>query len=134
MLQKILTSTQDSSSVAIDITDALHRLMDISRNVVTAMEQVNVMTDDITGATNNQKVNTGQINKAVGEINEMASQIQKAAKQRLNGVHQLIDTTNDFTGLIVQNLASSKSIADATAALSSQVTFYCAQSIGLNCL
>jgi methyl-accepting chemotaxis protein len=50
----------------------------------------------------------------------MASQIQKTAKQQLNGVHQLIDTTNDFTGLIVQNLASSKSIADATAALSSQ--------------
>jgi methyl-accepting chemotaxis protein len=78
------------------------------------------MTDDITEATNNQKVSTGQINKAVGEINEMASQIQKAAKQQLNGVHQLIDTTNDFTGLIVQNLASSKSITDATATLSSQ--------------
>jgi methyl-accepting chemotaxis protein len=119
-LEKINHSAQRSSSVVAEIADTLHDLMTTSRNVVTAMEQVNTMTDGIMTATNEQEASTRQIRQAVEHINNMASQIQHATNQQLLGVRQLLDTTNDVTGFIDQNLESSQQIVRTTEELSSQ--------------
>ena len=119
-LQKIITSAQQSSSVVTEIASALHKLLTTSQEVSTAMARVNVMTGDITTATKEQEASTKQINQAIAHINNMASQIQQATSQQLTGVHQVLDTTNDVTTLIDQNLESSRQIAHTTEELSSQ--------------
>ena len=119
-LQKITTSTQQSSSVVTEIADTVSTLMMNSRHVSTAMEQVNTMTDDITSATTEQQASTKQFKLAIEHINDMASQIQRATTEQLSAVRQLLDTTSTVTGLIDRSLESSHHIARTTEELSSQ--------------
>jgi methyl-accepting chemotaxis protein len=106
--------------VVTEIAGTLHELMSASHNVSESMERVNVMTNDITTATNKQEVSTTQINQAVENINDMASPIQKATTEQLSGVHNVLEAMNRVTILIDQNLESSQQITDTTKELSSQ--------------
>jgi methyl-accepting chemotaxis protein len=119
-LQKITASAQQSSSVVTEIAGTLYTLMVSSRNVSTAMEQVNTMTSDITSATNEQQAGTEQFKQTIEHINSMATQIEKATTEQLTAVRQLLETTATVTGLIDQNLDSSQHIARTTEELSSQ--------------
>ncbi len=119
-LHKIISSVRQSSSLVTEIADTLHNLMKGSRDVSAAMEQVNTMTDDIMTAASEQEASTRQIKQTIGHINDMASQIQRATTGQLTGAHQLLETTNNVTNLIDQNLGSSQRIAHTTGELSSQ--------------
>ncbi len=119
-LQKIITSAQQSSAVVTDIADTLHSVMKSGRTASDAMAQVNTMTADITAATSKQKASTRQINAAIAKINDMSSQIQRATSEQLIGVRRLLETTNNVTGLIKQNLESSQTITQTTKELASQ--------------
>ena len=63
---------------------------------------------------------TRQINDAIAKINDMSSQIQRATSEQLIGVRKLLETTNNVTGLIDQNLESSQTITHTTKELASQ--------------
>jgi len=120
VLEKIIASAQRSSSVVTDIAGTLHGLMDAGRTVSESMERVNMMTNDITAATNEQEASTQQINQAVTHINEMASQIQRATTEQSSGVRQVLQVMDRVTQLIEQNLDSSQQITNTTRILSSQ--------------
>ena len=120
MLEKITGSTQASSSVVTEITEALHTLKAISHDVLSAMNQVNLMTDDIMNATTEQESTTGQINEVVVHLNEMASQIQQATIQQLTGVREILELMSNVEHLIDQNIQSSQQITNTTEHLSSQ--------------
>jgi methyl-accepting chemotaxis protein len=119
-LQKIITSAQNSSALVTTIADTLYGLMDKGRAVSESMERVNIMTKDITAATNEQEASTQQINQSITHINEMASQIQRATTEQSVGVGQVLHMMNRVTALVTQNLDSSQQITDTTQVLSSQ--------------
>ena len=119
-LQKILSSTQRSSSVVTEITEALHTLMATSRNVSLAMEQVNTMAGQITQATREHHVSTNQIQQTIRQINEMSTQIQHATAQQSVGVRQVLEAADNVAVLTDQDLKSSQEIAQTSEILASQ--------------
>ncbi len=116
-LQKIITSARRSFSVVTEITDALHGLEDTSHSVTDAMKMANTMADDITVATEEHKLSTGQIHKAIENINNMAAQVQQATSQQLTGIRYLIEATNDIDDLSDSNLNSSRNITETAGKL-----------------
>ena len=119
-LQKILSSAERSSLLVTNIAETLHGLMDNSRQVSVAMDQVDTMTDDITLATNEQEASTKQIEQAIALINEMSSQIQQAFGEQLEGVQRLLESTETVVELIEQNQQSSQRISLTTEELTTQ--------------
>jgi methyl-accepting chemotaxis protein len=119
-LQKIIHSAERSSSLITHIATTDHELMTSGRQVSDAMAQVDLMTDDITRATNEQESSTKQISEAIALIKEMAAQIQQATAEQMKGVQQLLKSTDAVTELIGQNLQSSQRIAQTTHELSSR--------------
>ncbi|PIE36479.1 hypothetical protein CSA56_00270 [candidate division KSB3 bacterium] len=78
------------------------------------------MTDDMTTATREHQLSTGQTNQAIAHINDMTLQIQQATTQQLNGIHQVLEVMKGVTTFIDQNLESSQQITRTTGKLSSQ--------------
>lgn len=119
-LQKIISSAESSSTVVTDIAESVNNLINASQNVFQAMEQVNVMTDDITTATQQHQDSTRLINQAIAHIDEMASHIQQAAAEQHRGVLQVIENMNRVTQRIDSNMESSRQITLTTQELSRQ--------------
>ena len=119
-LNKIIASAQHSSFEVEEIARALQELMTASHIVFSAMEQVNKMSDDITGATKAQQCETDQIQQAITHINMKASEIQLATVNQLEGVHEVLDSTKNVSELIDKNLDRSLQISQITKELSSQ--------------
>ncbi len=119
-LESILESADHSSSVVTEIAGTLHALMMKSRKVSDAMKQVELMTDDITRATNEQKITTGQIDLAIGMVNDMAAQISLAIREQARGIHQVLSVTEEVMKIILQNQESSQHITQTSEQLSSQ--------------
>lgn len=120
MLDNIITSAERSSSVVTEIADTLDGLMTNSHAVVKAMRRVNMMTDDITQATNRQEASTRQINMVFAHISEMTTLVHRATAEQLTGIQQVLDTTKEVTMLVDQNLESSQHISRTTEELSAQ--------------
>lgn len=119
-LQKILESARHSSDVVTDIATTLHALMSTSEEVAMAMAKVDIMTNDITRATNEQKTTTGQIDQAISHINDMAAQIHIATSEQLRGIQQVLRLASELMKVIVKNQESSAQITDTAEALSQQ--------------
>lgn len=119
-LQKILESAQHSSNVVTDIATTLHALMSTSEEVAMAMAKVDIMTNDITRATNEQKTTTSQIDQAISHINDMAAQIHIATSEQLRGIHQVLDLAGELMTVILKNQESSSQITNTAEALSRQ--------------
>ncbi len=119
-LKKILTSAQGSSVVVTEIAEALHALMTNGQQVAKSIEHVKAMTDEIHTATNEQKISTVQINHAISQMNDLASQIQHAAFYQSTGLQQVLETTDEITALIGQNVDSSQQMTQATQRLTAQ--------------
>ena len=119
-LEKILESANQSSTLVNNIADTLHALVSTSRQVSDAMQEVKLMTDDITRATNEQKTTTAQIEQAISQINDMAAQIHLSTNEQTRGVHQLLVMAEDVMEVILQNQASSQHITQRSELLSSQ--------------
>ena len=119
-LEKILSSTQRSSSVVTEMTHELHELSENSRSVSHTMEQVSAMTDEITCATSEHQAATKHIRQAIEHINIRASEIRLATDQQSNGLHQVLDEADAVARLIGQSLQSSQRISQTTEVLASQ--------------
>ena len=119
-LEKIIGSARRSSSVVTEIANALHDVMETSRSVVVAMEEVSAMTKDFTIAANEQEMSTDQINQAIMSINTLTSEIHQETTQQLAGVHTMLDDMKDITRLANQSLGSSQQINATTEELSLQ--------------
>ncbi len=119
-LQKILESARHSSDVVTDIATTLHALMATSENVAMSMAKVDIMTNDITRATNEQKTTTGQIDLAISHINDMAAQIHLATSEQLRGIQQVLGLASELMTVILKNQESSAQITNTAEALSDQ--------------
>lgn len=119
-LEKITQSVRRSSDVVSDIAAALHVLKDTSYTVVSAMQRVDTMADDITRATTSQHTATAQIQTSVTSMNGMASSIKQATVEQTEGIEGILATTRDVTVLMEQNLESSQRVTDNTQQLVKQ--------------
>lgn len=109
-LAKIISSAEHSTAVVAENADTLHDLMTTSRNISQALEHIDLMTDDITAATKEHQLSTGQTNLAIAHINEMTSQIQEAAAQQVSGVRHILEVMKRVTAGIDHNVESSQQI------------------------
>ncbi|MCP4403477.1 MAG: HAMP domain-containing protein [bacterium] len=119
-LEKILSSTQRSSSVVTEMTGVLHGLAESTRHVSVAMEQVSAMTDEITLATSEHQASTKQIRQAIEHINTRTSEIQLVTEQQSTALRQVLDEARDVARLIGQSVQSSQHISQTTRILASQ--------------
>jgi methyl-accepting chemotaxis protein len=120
VLDQIMESARQSSNVVADIAMAVEALMQEHRTVADAMHQVQVLTDVIHAATNQQETGTVQIHQAMFSVTELASQIQQTTRYQASGLQQIFDTTNTVMELIQQNVESSQQITEATESLAIQ--------------
>ncbi len=120
MLEKILASAQRSSSVVTEIAETLYNLMETSHSVSSSMETVEMMTQDITRATNEQKITTEQIDQVIVYINDMAVQNHRAATEQLHGAQQVVQVMEDVMKIIMKNQESSHQITQTSEELSIQ--------------
>lgn len=122
-LAKILHSAQRSSTVVTQITQALHELKQGSHGMLTEINRVDAMADDIMSATNQQHATTRQMNHTFSDLNAMTSQIRQTTTEQANGIHAIASSSQEVANLMDQNLTSSQRVLDASQELLKQVEF-----------